>query len=212
MIEACCTRFQALAQYDSLRGKIILRDVNGELMRTTIGFIYSGHIELSFVNVYDFMYVASVLGIISLEEKCAQFLVNNLSLEQCLATMTIAVNCDHFDLFQKSWKFMCEGFGDLPFHEMTLICSNQIVSKSNVNLVEEGIVEHMKCCFELMESNHEHLIPHTLKSIRLKHIPSNVNKPSHSFSLYLRLKISDNLISAFEQCAGTTSRQTQFDG
>lgn len=204
MIEASCTRFHALAQYDSLRGKIILRDVNGELMQTTIGFIYSGHIELSFSIVYDVMYVASVLGIIPLEEKCAQFLVNNLSLEQCLATMTIAVNCDHFDLFQKSWRFMCEGFGDLPFHNMTLIISDQIVNKSNVNVVEDRIFDHMKCCFELMESNHELLIPHALKSIRLKHIPSNVNKHSHSF--YLRLTISDNLISAFEQCPCTTSR------
>lgn len=181
VIEAACTKFYSMAQNDSLRSEIILHDVNGELMQTTIDFIYSGHIELSLSNARDIIYVASVLGIISLEEKCAQFLITNLSLDNCLATMTTAVNCNKFDLFAKSWKLMCEGFGHLPFLNLTLLSnSNQIGNNSNVNAVEDVISCHMMQCFKLMESDHLQHIPHALESIRLKHIPSNVNTLKHS--------------------------------
>lgn len=177
VIEASCTKFGAMTARNLLQRKIIVPEANGNLLRTTVDFIYSGHIHLTFSNVYDIAYIAYELGIDALEQKCAHFLNANLSLENCVKILTIATTCDHFQLFKKSWKFLCERFAHLPPSNVTLLFlhAQRTEIKSHIASDQDNISSHVSKCFELMESKHSELIPNVLKSICLKTVPSKVN-------------------------------------
>lgn len=203
VIEAACTNFYALVNNDSFQSKIVLNEVNGEMVQTTIGYIYSGNIELTSSNVYDFAYIASILGINSLQQKCTQFLIANLSLENCVKTLTAATNCDDFELFGKSWKFICETFELIPFSKIQLFPSPEQI-ESKIGCDESLISIHILQCFRLMETKHAELIPSALESIRLNHTPSKVNAESKYNTKSTK---RENWISVFGRCAGTITRQ-----
>lgn len=180
MVEAVCSKFHSLIVDDSFPYRITVPDIDGDLLQTTIDYIYSGHIELTPINANDFVYVASVLGIFPLQQKCVQFLVDNLSYRNCISTLSVATNCENFELFAKSFKFTIENFAHLPRFVVPLFPTPE-QTESNTRCIIDVICSHILQCFERMETNHVELISSALESIHLGKVPKKVNSNKSSF-------------------------------
>lgn len=181
VIEASCTNFTMLLN----RNKIILDWADGDMLQTAIEYIYSGHIELTINNVYDILTIASILGIHSLREKCIEFLNINLSLENCMDTLTIATKCDHFGLFHKTMKFVCERIVHVLFSSLSTFPLAQRIKRERDADPEGSVSDRISQCFELMATKHVELIPNVLKSIQLKYIPPEVNDNNFAHTISL---------------------------
>lgn len=179
VIEAVCLNFYSLIRYDSFPYKITVPEIDGELLETTIDYIYSGHIELTPINAYNIVYVASELGIISLQQKCVQFIVDNLSYGNCIMTLTVATNCKNFELFAKSFKFTIENVAHLPCSAVPLFPTPE-QTESDTRCTLDVISSHILQCFERIETYHAELISSALESIHLKEVPNKVNNSKSS--------------------------------
>lgn len=201
MIEASCSNFHKLVEYEPDRKRIVLPEINGAMLQATITYIYSGHIQLTFDNVMHIVYSASMLGIELLKDKCVQFLIDNLSLENCIYTLTSAVNCDLFELFRKTWKYVCENSGQITFSKMRF----PHTSRSNDCCFDDAGIPHITKCFAVMASKHTDHIPNLLKSIRLENVPSKVTESSCTKINYELTGECEFGFSVFERCAGTAT-------
>lgn len=113
----------------------------------------------SFYLQYTIVYIANMLGIISLQQECEQFLTKNISFGNCLRVLTIATDCDYFELFSKTWKFIRENFARISSED-----------------AEDVIVKYISHCLKKIESRHLDLFPNLLQSIPLQCIQPKVNK------------------------------------
>jgi hypothetical protein len=78
-----------------------------------LDFIYSGRKVVTFDNCEDLLRAAAIFQMRQLHEKCEQFLLSNLTSENCLGAWKLAKSYDCPSLCKKSWSLILMNFTDI---------------------------------------------------------------------------------------------------
>ena len=93
--------YGGLAVKDSI---VSLPDTNEESLEQFLRFLYTEECTLTAVNVVAIMYLATKYILPSLNEKCVNFLLENLNLENVLDVLPQATRFDEKELEKRCWE------------------------------------------------------------------------------------------------------------
>lgn len=80
------------------QSEIVLKLIDGDILKILIDFCYSGIIDINETNVYEILNAAVLISFIYVENKCRQYLAANLNISNCLSMW---VNLEHHIDFDK---------------------------------------------------------------------------------------------------------------
>lgn len=123
---------------------INLHSVSQDVLQDVLSYIYTGLIRITEKNIEDVLYIACMLLLTNLRDRCAKFLKNRLHLENCLQIFSIAKKFSLQTLTEVSLNFIAVTFMDLStmheFLELSLDELTDIVSLENLAIRSEDHV------------------------------------------------------------------------
>ncbi|XP_055836563.1 kelch-like protein 2 [Episyrphus balteatus] len=177
---------------ESVTNEVRIQELNGEILKSILDFIYTGTIELKSKTVPEIFSAARFFQMESLVLVCQQFMVQELDPSNCLGIALFAKQHDLNDLYETAFQFACthfekvskmEEFLNLSEDQVVMMISNEelcVTSEKNVFLSLIKWIEHDKqnreqFTFKLLSHVHYwSLSPDFIKQNRSK--LSNENK------------------------------------
>lgn len=157
--------------------EIVLKSVDGPTLKSIICYIYAGYIELTKDNIENVLSAASGMELVALEEKCAEYLQENLTNENCVNTLLLA---DRYSLNQpkkSALSRVCTHFEYIPTDYILPMSSDsllQILKSDKIQIPETKIFECLVEWVKKNETERAKFVPEHLKYIRLQYIPGQV--------------------------------------
>lgn len=157
--------------------EIILKNIDGPTLKAVIEFIHTGGIELTADNIESILAAASGMEILSLEQKCDQYLQSSLSTENCMETLVLADRYCFKELRKNALEMVSAKYEEIPTADILLINASlfgellksdrikapeTVIFNSLLEWANEGGIERASC------------LPELLKLIRLEFIPGEV--------------------------------------
>lgn len=156
----------------------ILDDIDGETIEMTVDFCYTGNISLNEENVDKLLAIAASIQIDLLEEKCRQFLVDKLNVNNAVDTLTIADKYSFAKLRRRALKLICESFELVSSEKLQQInhrLLRELLQCDNLNAPEELIFNRLFEWFEASKTHRNEHMPELLKLIQLQRIAPQVS-------------------------------------
>lgn len=116
-----CEYFDALLGpnfREGTKNEIVLEGFDGPTLKAGLQYIYTGYIELTEDNIESVLHIASSMQIVSLEQKCAQYLRTNTNLENWFDVLMLADKYNLLQLRADTLNFVCENFNDIPMDDI----------------------------------------------------------------------------------------------
>lgn len=157
------------------------------MLKIILEFIYTTDIEISGENVCDILAAASSVELIALEEKCANFLGNSLSIANCVEIFLNAYKYHLDHLWAKAMKFICVHFEEVPIEDIQHIDGNnfqEVLKHDEIAAAETIVFDRLVQWMDHNKIGVSKLATDMLKLIRLAHIPIAVSR----FILYQNWK------------------------
>lgn len=157
--------------------EIILKSVDGPTLKTIICYIYAGYIELNKDNIESVLSAASGMELVALEEKCAKYLQENLTNENCVNTLLLADTYSLDQLKTNALSQVCANFENIPTAHILPIesnCLGQILKYDKIQIPETKMFECLVEWVKTNETERAKCVPEHLKYIRLQYIPGKV--------------------------------------
>ena len=98
------------ANNEKLERPIVLPTLTSKGLRHVLDYMYSGRLALSKDTVYDVLAVAHMLHLTDVLSSCTEFLVSELSLENCFETLEVAEKYEMKQLKHASETFILNNF------------------------------------------------------------------------------------------------------
>lgn len=178
---------------DYRHDEIVFNELDGSTLKMIIDFCYIGRIALTEANVNEVLAAATSMELPRLEQRCREFWDINLSNGHFVTTLLHADKYDMKNLRKNSIKAVCENFENIPIDELYKIDGNilcEILSNDVVAANETFIFDRLMLWLQENEVDRAKFASNLLTSIRLKHIPAEVNGALcvNVFFFYFRLK------------------------
>lgn len=157
--------------------RITLKSVDGPTLKAVIHYIYLGRIDLTKDNVSNILAAASGMGIVSLEEKCGQYLEEKLTEDTCLQTLILAEKYNLSQLKENALKLVCANFENIALADLLHVEANilsDIFKSDQIQALETHIFNCLVKWVEQDETERAKFAPGFLKLIRLEHMPDEV--------------------------------------
>ncbi|XP_055837130.1 kelch-like protein diablo [Episyrphus balteatus] len=109
ILSAASEYFLGLLQKPEIT-ELTIDDVDGNILKLLLNFIYTASIEISSETVYDIMRTSSLFKLNTVEAECSEFLSRSLDKTNCLG---VALNCkenNYRELFEKAFMFAAQHF------------------------------------------------------------------------------------------------------
>ncbi|XP_010887265.1 kelch-like protein 31 [Esox lucius] len=116
VMASCSAYIQNILKKDSTLTKIDLNEISPTGLATAITYAYSGKLTLSLYSIGSTIAAALLLQIHTLVKMCSDFLMQELSVENCMYVANIADTYDLKETKEATQKFMRENF--IEFSEM----------------------------------------------------------------------------------------------
>ncbi|KTG05684.1 hypothetical protein cypCar_00020275 [Cyprinus carpio] len=116
VMASCSEYIQNMLRKDPALKKIELNDLSPVGLATVITYAYSGKLTLSLYTIGSTISAAMLLQIHSLVKMCSEFLMREISVENCMYVVNIADTYNLKDTKEAAQKFMRENF--IEFSEM----------------------------------------------------------------------------------------------
>lgn len=180
IMAASSTYFQALLgpHYKEANQKeIVLNEVSGPTLKTLIHYCYTGYIKITHDNVESIMDAAASREMTPLAEKCTHFWSENIGINRCLKILLVADKYQLTDLWQKSLRYICENFEDIPIGEMVKVDGKNfgaILKQRQITAAESIIFERFVEWIQYDVANRATFVASYANLIRLCHFAGKV--------------------------------------
>lgn len=178
--------------------EFVLDDTDGDTVKMIVDFCCTGHINLTEENINNIVTIASSVELDFLEEKCRQFLSDNLNINNSLETLLIA---DSYSILrQQAFQFICEAFESIPstkIQKFDYALFEELLKCNDVDATEEMIFNRLLEWFSKSEDDRKDHMPKFLKLIRLEHFAPQV-KRTFKINVLNRHKLNFIIFLAFE--------------
>ncbi|KAH1177925.1 kelch-like protein 40 [Mauremys mutica] len=182
VLAACSPYFRAMFLSDmeeSKKREIHLEDVDPEVMRKILHYIYTSELELTEQNVQDIFSVANMFQIPSLFTVCVSFLQKRLCLSNCLAIFRLGLMLDCARLAVAARDFICDRFAlvsrDDEFYQLSPDELIAVISTDSLNIEKEETVFEvvMKWAEAKDRESRIQALPVVFESIRFRLMPKD---------------------------------------
>lgn len=158
--------------------RILLKNVDGPTLKKIIRYIYIGQVDITGDNVESLLAAASSMELISLEEKCEQFLEERLDDENCLQNLIFADRYNLLKLKAIAFKSVCENFEKISTDDMLHLGAEifvELIKSDGIRASETQIFNRVVKWVQKDEVVRAVFAPDLLKSIRLDCLPEQVS-------------------------------------
>ena len=191
--------FKARFRYDLMESRkdtIEVKDVPGDALSSIVDFTYTGDIELTVDNVQDILSASSFLQVDEVMNLCCSFLMNEISLENCLEILFFVKTHCHHKITSDIDKFTCRHFQQIAMKKDFLNSSFEIILAliSSFDLKVSSEEEVYTAVLEWVKQDPEkrnHHLPTLLSHVRL---------PMLSMSYLMEEVYKEALIAEQPQC------------
>ncbi|XP_074111306.1 kelch-like protein 10 [Cotesia typhae] len=165
--------------------EVTINWIPGELFSLILDYAYTGNCKVTVANVEQLLPIADQFEVLGVVQLCCQFLLQELSPENCLGVYKYAKSYFCHDLEEKARKYIRHNFKKIwreSFEFKELSCGElcKILSDDELNVKSEELVfEAIKSWVEVDESNRAGYLPDLVEYIRFglinsKFISSNI--------------------------------------
>ncbi|XP_055840265.1 kelch-like protein 5 [Episyrphus balteatus] len=113
---------------ESVTNEVRIQEVNGEILKSILEFIYTGTIELKSKSVPEILSAAHFFQMQSLIFECQEFMVQELDPSNCLGIALFAKQHDLKDLYETAFQFACTHFEEVSkMEEFLNLSEDQVV-------------------------------------------------------------------------------------
>jgi len=121
---------------ESHQSKITIREMEASTLRLILDYVYTGRVELSVDNVQNVLSAANLFQMIHLRDGCATFMMNHISVDNCVGVYFFARahECQELaesarQLINAQFESVCRGpeFMSLPANKLIDIVSDDQV-------------------------------------------------------------------------------------
>lgn len=157
--------------------EVVLKKIDGSTLKTIIYYIYAGHVKLTEDNIVNVLAAASGMELVSLEEKCSEYLQENLTKENCLDVLSLADKYGIGQLRTNALNLVCAHFENIPLADILQldgIVFNDLLKCEHFEANETKIFESLAEWVQQNESKRAKFMPELLQSIRLEYLPGEV--------------------------------------
>ncbi|XP_041714181.1 kelch-like protein 31 [Coregonus clupeaformis] len=141
VMASCSEYIQNILKKDSALTKIDLNDLSPTGLATAITYAYSGKLTLSLYSIGNTIAAAMLLKINTLVKMCSDFLMQELSVENCMYVANIADTYDLKETKEAAQKFMRGNFIEFSemeqFRKLTYEQINDFLSDDSLQLPSE---------------------------------------------------------------------------
>lgn len=169
------------------RDEIVLKNVDAPSLEAVIHYIYVGYIELTNGNIKSVLTAAKSMEIESLEEKCKQYLRENVDAENCVDTLMLADKYNLVQLRGNALQLVRENFVNIPIAAILRIDGKvftELLESDEIEAPETYILKILIRWAVVNGTENAKIMPELLKRIRLNCLPAEVMQ-----SIYLHTKI-----------------------
>lgn len=163
---------------ETRQNEVVLKELDGKTLETVIHFCYSGHVEITGDTIGDIMAAASSMELVHLEQRCSHFWNDKLNIANCVEILMIADKYMLKDLWNESLNYASEKFDKIPKADMCKLDEKNfdaILAKDKIGVAESYIFDCFVKWVSYDEKNRSKFVATLAKSIRLQHIPVEVN-------------------------------------
>lgn len=129
---------------ESQNGTVNIHDCSVDVFRNILDFVYSGRKVVTFDNCEDLLKAAAIFQMRQLHEKCEQYLLSNLTPDNCLGAWKLAKSYDCPALCKKAWLLILMNFTDICRTEDFMFLDKdeliKIITDDNLNVTNEEVV------------------------------------------------------------------------
>ncbi|XP_061169051.1 kelch-like protein 24 [Saccostrea echinata] len=129
---------------ESQNHKVNIQNVPSSTFNLILQFIYSGTLALDEENVGDVLQTSVMMQIKCLKERCEEFMISKVDIENCIGTWKLAQGHGCHYLTQKSFRFILHYFAEVcqteDFRTLDVFEVISIISDNDLNVKNEEIV------------------------------------------------------------------------
>lgn len=125
--------------------KIIeLHNVQSYVLKTVIGYIYSGNIQLTNENVQDYLMIGTMFEMTHLVESCATYMMQEVCIENCLEVFKFASHFACKNLKQHAKKFILDNFseviGEENLFDLEIDDFEELIASDDISVEKEETI------------------------------------------------------------------------
>lgn len=166
--------------------EIVLKSVDGPTLKAVICYIYSGRVKLTSNNIGCMLDAAAGMQLLSLEEKCGQYLEDTLTEENCLDTLLLADKYSLDKVKNSALTQVGAHFEKIPRADILQIDGNLLLDLFKFEHFEAPESKIFECLVEWVQHNETkraQFMPDLLKTIHLEYMPGEVYT-TYYFQIY----------------------------
>ncbi|XP_041464613.1 kelch-like protein 9 [Lytechinus variegatus] len=150
-----------------------LHGVGHEIVKMLLESMYTSSLAVTYENIDELLNAALYLRIQTALDSCTNFLLENLTSETCLRTLSVAISFDMEDIFERACQQVASHFVELSItdefldlSEETLLC---LVSRDDLHVDDELEVFH--ACTRWLEHDLDSRLPYLVQLLRRVRLP-----------------------------------------
>lgn len=162
---------------EGAQNEIVLQDIDGPTLRKIIEYIYCEHIALDVGNVEAILAAASSMELVSLEEKCAEYLATTLTPWNWFHVLTLADLYNCRGLKAKAMQFVSVNFQFIAKADIMQLDANDwidLLRSDDIEATEAQIFSYLVDWHNQNIKQRAKHMPELLKLIRLSCLPGSV--------------------------------------
>lgn len=167
---------------DGGKSEFELEGFDGDTIKATVDYCYTGRINLTEDNVGTFLAIASRFQFDLLEAECCRFYEGNLSPTNCVDAFIVADKYSYANLRQQAVDLICRRFTIVPTEEIQRLghrLLQEVLKSDKIQSTEELVVQRLMEWFHSSEVDRKPHMADLLNLIRLDLITSQVRFASH---------------------------------
>lgn len=181
---------------------IEMHNLQPDVMKTVIGYMYTGNIQLTNENVQDFLMTATMLELTHLIENCANYMIREVCLENCVEIFIFASHFACMKLKLHVKHYILQHFSDIAtdeiLYELDVSEFEELIASDDISVeTEEEVFEAIQKWTHMKESR-SIFFPRLFKHVRLPLIRDEYfNRHIKQHSVVNSDPICENMLSTF---------------
>lgn len=157
---------------ESKMDEIYLHDLKAHIFKDILAFIYHSEDIIKHETAEELLRSASMLQIVNLQNKCEQFMYNNIDADNCVGLWKLSKHSHYTNLMEKSFPCILRNFQEVCDHEEFLLLEKDdlitIMKDNDLRINDEVVV--CDAVFRWIrhdEERRKHHLPELFKYFRL---------------------------------------------
>lgn len=159
------------------QSEILIQNIDGETLRNVVKFCYLHELKISDDNISCIADAASLFLLTKLQEKCWKYLLDNLSLLNCVQFYVLAYLHNYTIQKEIIFKFICNHFEYIEttaFDSLEYMIFEEIIKNKSIHAEEDLILKTVIRWIEIERANRSQNLEELMKAINLRRVTGSV--------------------------------------